>query len=218
MNKKIKPTNIPLQEIQKYYKEVPNFIYYRLRSMKEIYYIDNSELSEMVVRALYDKLEDTAGYVYLYNNQYYLFAVNESVIYHEINHIINLKTLLKEFKLNYLDVLNIDDKGWTDDKISFNFIYEFIAEYASTVILKRSNQYEYLKFLLAKKKFKLDENLAYYMGSCVALDCEDNKSEKIKKVGKLLMNCIILDGFKVVSVNTEQVMKIIKNLKQYLLE
>lgn len=213
---KIYPYKPNYEEIVNYYSDMPDIIFYKLKSWDEISSIDDLELSNRVKNELENCMQSTVGYAFYFKNKNYIFMTNDNVIYHEISHIVNRERLLDLFKINYdnLTINKINDR--TEDENDFIFMDEFIAEYLSTKILKRSDKYDLLIYnLRTKRRIKFDE-IDYYLGACAAIEDNIKITEKYKNLAKKILECIIFNNYKVVDIDRGKIRDIKKHLKEYL--
>lgn len=213
----IYPIKFNYSQIKRYYNEIPDFIFYKLKSMTDIELIENVGLVQKVQYELGDDLLSTKGYVILFNNQNYMFVTDDNVIYHEMSHLVNRDILLKSFNVKYENLSRDKNNKRGVEENLFLFLDEFIAEYLSTQVLKDSKKYDELLIQCKRgNRIITNSDIAYYLGACAALKEVDNVVFKYKEIGEMLLDSIVLKDGKVVFVNTSRIKEIISNLGNYL--
>lgn len=192
-------------KIKAYFNNKPHYNLYELKSMEDIFNIDNGSLAKYVVEKLNNCLLMTEGYYCSYENKNYIFITNSNDLYHEYAHMYYNETLSK--------IRSLNSKKACYDYLSYvNFVDEFIAEYTSAKILKYSSKLSIYVFNIKKHKMK-KADLSYYLGGFCGAEI-GGVNDYFKKLALNIFEKIIFDeNNNIVDIKIDEIIDIIGTIK-----
>ena len=195
------------EELLRYFDSIPDYELYELNDFSQVYNIENKNLSEFVKNNLKEYGSTTKGYICKFQNINYIFIISKDILYHEISHLVYRE------KINSLFV------NYEIYKKYIVFIDEVIAECISSKILGKSYNLEEYEFTLKSMRKLNKPSLAYYIGGYLGLKPKNVAFPKdFVTLANKIEKTIVFNKFTLIDIRVNELITIIKSIKQYNLE